>query len=120
MAKDRKYPSGVSIAKSKNGAGRLYWRVRLGKRFTGGPIIKRDFGSEQEAEKWLNGDGGEIRLNLCSMSELKKVSGEAAFLLKPKQLREAAWAFEKLGDTSLTEAVQFYLAHTSRRENPPR
>jgi hypothetical protein len=39
----KKQISGVSIYKDVDGKGNEFWRVRLGKRFTGGQIIKKAF-----------------------------------------------------------------------------
>jgi hypothetical protein len=52
----RNLPSGVGVLKSVNGHGSEFWRVRLGKRFTGDSVQKKDFRSLLEARKWIFGD----------------------------------------------------------------
>jgi hypothetical protein len=54
-AKIRDLPSGVGITKTVSGPGREFWRVRLGKRFTGGHVVKRDFSNLTDARKWIFG-----------------------------------------------------------------
>lgn len=115
MSKPRKYPSGVSIAKTTNGTGTVYWRVRLGKRYTGGSIIRKDCQTERAAKEWFFGEDSvsadKRRAMPGTVVELKKAAGSAAFALNANQLNEAAWAFQKLGKIKLTEVVEFYLAH---------
>ena len=41
---------------NKSGRGDQYWRVQLGKRFTGGKRITRDFDSLQDAKRWVFGE----------------------------------------------------------------
>jgi len=47
-ARIKDLPSGVGVTKTASGRGREFWRVRLGKRFTGGPVVKKDFSVEYE------------------------------------------------------------------------
>ncbi len=111
-AKIRDLPSGVGVGRAVSGHGRQYWRVRLGKRFTGGPVVLRDFGKLEDARIWIFGDAQEEKANPGPVTALKQNAGAAAFHLSHAQLAEAAAAFRELGETgSLTEAVRFYLKH---------
>ena len=68
--------------------GDQYWRVQLGKRFTGGKRITRDFDSLQEAKRWIFGDAQKSKAEPGSLLELKARAGAAAFeLTPPKSLR---------------------------------
>jgi hypothetical protein len=73
---------------NRNGRGEQYWKVRLGKRFTGGKRITRDFDSLQEAKRWIFGDAQKSRAEPGSLFELKARAG-AAFELTPAQIAEA-------------------------------
>ena len=46
-------PSGVGVTTAVNGSGVKYWRIRLGKRFTGGPIVLKDFRNLDDARNGL-------------------------------------------------------------------
>lgn len=104
-------PSGVGVLKTVNGHGGEYWRVRLGKRFTGGAVQKRDFRSLAEARKWIFGDKnkpGEAQ------TAIKQHLGSPAFSLSPKELGECQDALRRLkGHGSLTEAVDYFLKHAN-------
>lgn len=106
-------PSGVSCAETTNGRGQKFWRVRLGKRFTGGKVIKRDFGSVKDAREWIHGDAEKERARVGSMVELKQSAGEFGFRLTPTQLNEAQNALKRCEDVglTLTEAVDFAVRH---------
>lgn len=106
-AKIRDLPSGVGVGKNLNGRGKEYWRVRLGKRFTGGRAIIRDFDKLDDARTWIFGDAQKEKSNTIPVVELKESSGTAAFSLSPAQLGEAVAAFRRLGklNMSLTEAI---------------
>ncbi len=109
-------PSGVGVSKTTNGAGRFYWRVRLGKRFTGGRVIKRDFDSVSAARNWIFGDAEKEKARPGSIVDLRKNHGDSAFMLSAAQLAEAANAFrrvEKWG-FSLTAALDL-----AERYRPP-
>ena len=106
-------PSGIGITKSRSGRGRLFFRVRLGSRFTGGPILKKDFNSVEDARGWIFGDAQSHKATPGAIVDLKAVAGESAFKLSAAQLAEAEAAFrtcDKAG-LSLTEAVRFAVLH---------
>ncbi len=86
-------PAGVNVHKEDDG-----WRVRLGKRFTGGAVVRKRFDTLADARSWIDGQAGH-------QSHIQ------ATALTPSQLAEAKDAFTKLDGASLTEAVRFYLAH---------
>jgi len=113
-ARVRDLPSGVGIGKAVNGRGREYWRVRLGKRFTGGQVVLKDFSKLGEAREWIFGDAQKNRTNPGGMIELKQSSGAAAFSLTPAQISEAAACFRRLGGlASLDTAVSYFLKHAN-------
>jgi hypothetical protein len=102
-------PAGVGLIKTENGSGDEYWRVRLGKRFTGGSVRKRDFRTLADARAWIFGDQGSEK---GSQTEIKKNLGAAAFTFSHKQLAEAQDAMRRLeGLGTLTQAVDYYLKH---------
>jgi integrase/recombinase XerD len=102
-------PKGVGVGAVRNGSGVEYWRVRLGKRFTGGPIIRRDFSTLGEAREWIFGAGAQDHKNPSpGQIDLKRDLGKAAFSLKPDELGESLAALKKLDELgiSLTEAIK--------------
>jgi integrase len=106
-------PSGIGITKSLSGRGRLFYRVRLGRRFTGGPVLKKDFTSVEDARTWIFGGAQAHKAEPGAIIDLKAEAGESAFKLSAAQLAEAEAAFricDKAG-LSLTEAVRFAVLH---------
>lgn len=107
-------PSAVNVSKTKNGAGEIFWRVRVGKRFTGGNVITRYFKTLDLARDWVFGDAQKEKANPGSIVQLERDAGALAFALTPDQLNEAANAFKRLaGKTTLTKAVDYYLKHAN-------
>jgi integrase len=107
-------PSGVWVGKILNTAGQEFFRVRLGKRFTGGKVITTCYQTLEEARTYICGNGKAEQAQTGSVLDLKKVAGESAFVLNADQLREAADAFKRLKDVagaSLTAAIDHYLVH---------
>lgn len=102
-------PRGVGISKTTNGAGVEFWRVRLGRKFTGAGAVKRDFRTLDEARAWIFGDAATLRASVPGVVQLKQQSGAAAFELTHRQLTEAAAVFRQLAGASLSDAVGFYL-----------
>ncbi len=113
-ARIKDLPSGVGVAKTTSGRGREFWRVRLGKRFTGGPIIKRDFSNLADARTWLFGEAQNEKAKPGSVLELKAKSGHSVFELSPAEIAEAAAAIKscKEAEISLSEAVRFAIRHS--------
>ena len=97
--------SGVAVYKDTNGKTE-FWRVRLGKRFTGGKTIKKTFATYGAANDWVE-----------TQHHPKEALGSAYFDLTPSQLAESRNAFQRLADIdaatkpTLTEAVSFYIKH---------
>lgn len=112
-----KTPPGVKLDKMKNGSGSEYWRVRLGKRFTGSKTVTKYFKALAEAREWINGSGAkEEKGNFPSPIEVKAVAGSSGFELTTKQLGSAI-AAQKLLDKAkvsvdLFAIAEFYLRHT--------
>src|SRR5262245_26148082 len=111
-AKIRGLPSGVGVCRINNGRTE-FWRVRLGKRFTGGSIITRHFSSLDEARKWVFGNAQEQKYEQASLVGLRQAVGTSVFRLSPAELGEAVAAFKecKLAGMTLTEAVRFAVRH---------
>ena len=107
-------PSGVGLSKTSNGAGRLYWRVRLGKRFTGGRVIKRDFDSVSAARDWIFGEAENEKARPGSIANLRKAHGDSAFTLSATQLAEAANAFRRVERWGLSLTAALDLAERYR------
>ena len=96
---------GVGIYKDSNGVAE-FWRVRLGKKFTGGEIIKKTFGTYQAAKEWVEGQNAP-----------KEKHGASYYDMSPAQIAEARNAFERLAKLdstpipTLTEALNYYVKH---------
>jgi integrase len=112
-AKIKDLPSGVGVGKVVSGRGAEYWRVRLGKRFTGGPVILKDFSKLEEARIWIFGDAQKEKATPGAVIELKQKAGAVAFELSAAQLHESAGAIKELekAGMNLTEAIQFAIRH---------
>jgi len=52
--------------------------VLVGKRFTGGEIISKNFRSIQEARKWIFGDAQKLKANPGSLFSIRAASGRVA------------------------------------------
>ncbi len=85
MAK-KKYPSGVNVY--QDGA---YWVLRMGKRYTGGPVTRQKFDTKRKADQ------------VFEEEQAKRAAlGTAAFQLTVSQTAEALNAFHRLEGTGLT------------------
>jgi integrase len=93
--------------------GVVYWRVRLGKRFTGGKVQIKHFKTLEEARQWIQGTGHKLKATPVPLLERKTNLGAAGFELTPSQNSEAVDAFRRLAktDMTLTYAVDFALKH---------
>ena len=100
--------SGIGVVKVSNGR-KEFWRVRLGRRFTGGEVQTKHFTNLDDARKWIFGDALKHKAAPGPMVELKQSSGAAAFALTAAQISEAHACLRKLdGVASLTEAVSYF------------
>jgi integrase len=112
-AKIANLASGIGVVKVSNGR-KEFWRVRLGRRFTGGEIQTKHFTSLDDAREWIFGDALKHKAAPGPMVELKQSSGAAVFALTPAQISEAHACFRKLdGRASLTSAVSYFLKHAN-------
>jgi hypothetical protein len=110
---DCQLASGIGVSKVSNGRSN-FWRVRLGKRFTGGQVQIKHFANLNDARKWIFGDASKHKAAPGPMVELRQSSGAAAFTLTPAQISEAHACFRKLdGLASLAEAVSYFLKHAN-------
>ena len=112
-ARIKDLPPGVGVGKAVSGRGKEYWRVRLGKKFTGGPVVLKDFSKLEEARKWIFGDAHKEKATPGAMINLKEKAGMVAFELSAAQLHESAGALKELekAGMTLTEAIQFAIRH---------
>lgn len=94
-----KLPSGVSIFRDTSGD-REYWVLRMGKRWTGGQVLRRAFPTA----------GGAIKAWEQEVSK-RDALGTGGYELSPAQLGEAIACFRQLEGTglSLSEAVKLSL-----------
>lgn len=95
-------PSGVGVTETVNGNGDTWWRVRLGKRFTGGAILKKDFKTVADAREWID----------AHIAQAERTGTETHDGLGITELAEAKNAFARLKalkgtPLSLTEAVSY-------------
>ena len=104
-------PRGVSVARVRSGSGVLYWRVRLGKKFTGGSVKRGDYVKLEDARVWIFGDAQKERAPKEGILQMVDGAKEAINGMSSKQITEAAAAFHRLkGSTlSLSAAVDFAL-----------
>lgn len=63
------------MTRAKNGAGTQFWRVRLGKKFTGGQSVKKEFPDLDSARVWIK-----------DQTEQQEETGASTFQLSPAQL----------------------------------
>jgi integrase len=105
-------PHGVGVTPNNNGT-KDYWKVRLGKKFTGGKIVTRNFDNLTKAREWIFGDAQKLVAAPGAIVTLKKTAGTNTFALSPRELDEAADAFRrcKAAEMTLTEAVSFAIKH---------
>jgi site-specific recombinase XerD len=113
-ARIKDLPSGVGVTKTTSGRGREFWRVRLGKRFTGGPVVRKDFSNLADARAWIFGGAQSERANPGHVLDLKSKAGLSAFELSPAEIAEAAAAMKSCREAgiSLSEAVRFAIKHS--------
>jgi integrase len=106
-------PAGVGVTRNSNGSSE-YWKVRLGKKFTGGSVVSRNFKTLAGAREWIFGEARQEKAAPGAIIALKETAGTAAFSLSPRQLAEASDAFKRCEEAglSLTEAVSFAIAHS--------
>ncbi len=104
-------PKGVSLGKIVLREERL-WRVRLGKKFTGGSVQSRHFQNIEQAKTWIFGQKNKASPQV-SVVALKEVSGTSAFQLTSSQIAEAINAFQRLSPVELgiNEAVTYAITH---------
>jgi len=106
-------PSGVGVTPNNNGS-KKYWKIRLGKKFTGGQIITKNFDHLAQARDWIFGEAQKFVAAPGDLVTLKETAGKSAFVLSSRELDEAADAFRrcKAADMKLTEAVSFAIKHS--------
>ncbi|HEY5744049.1 MAG TPA: hypothetical protein VIS99_16105 [Terrimicrobiaceae bacterium] len=100
-AKVADLPSGIGITRNSNGI-TDYWRVRLGKKFTGGNIITRNFEALMDARRWIFGDAQKLKTVTMPAIELRRMAGSAAFELSPGEIAEATAAIRKCRSAGIT------------------
>ena len=88
--------------------------MRLGKRFTGGPVVKKDFSNLADARAWIFGEAQSERAQPGSILELKIKAGLSAFEFSAAEIAEASAAMKscKEAGISLSEAVRFAIKHS--------
>jgi len=106
-------PPGVGVTPNNNGT-KQYWMVRLGRKFTGGKAITKNFTSLAQARTWIFGDATELAAPTGpGIATLREKTGTTAFALSLKELTEAADAFKRCEEANMTlrEAVDFAIKH---------
>jgi integrase len=98
-------PSGVGVTTAVSGSGVKYWRIRLGKRFTGGPIVLKDFRNLDDAREWITKQRAQAA-----------ATGQASYSLTMAQMADAKTALDVLkGKTSLANCANYWLKHAAPR-----
>ncbi|MBU3665189.1 MAG: hypothetical protein FGM15_04830 [Chthoniobacterales bacterium] len=107
-AKIADLPVGVGVGRNSNGT-KDYWKVRLGKKFTGGKVITRNFETLAAAREWLSEDAPQLAVPKIDIKTLKEQSGTQAFSLPHKQLAEALDALRRCKEAGieLSSAIDF-------------
>jgi site-specific recombinase XerD len=111
-------PSGVGVSKVFFKE-EPYWRVRLGKRFTGGSVHLKHFKELSDAREFIFGTKGEDALSDLAQIHTGAVKirsrfGSGGFILTPGQLAEAQDAFRRLPEkVSLTEILNDWFKRRS-------
>ena len=100
-AKVADLPSGIGITRNSNGIIH-YWRVRLGKKFTGGNIVTRNFETLADARTWIFGDAQKLKTVTMPAIALRRMAGSAAFELSPAEIAEATAAIRKCRSAGIT------------------
>jgi len=93
-------------------------RVRLGKRFTGGGVIRQRFQTVKAAREFIFGDEAKkLQARTPGAIDLKRDIGAAAFDVPRGVYSEAAAAWEELKKVKspggILDAVRFYIKHTN-------
>ena len=104
----------MGITKNVTG-GRKYWQVRLAKKFTGGPIIRKKFSRVIDATDWIFGledfrdEGATPEQWLISRSE----PGAPRLGFPQRRLTRQLphFVFSKKTKLTLTEAVAYAVLH---------
>ena len=76
--------------------------MRLGKKFTGGNIITRNFETLTETRRWIFGDAQKVKTPTMPAIELKRMAGSAAFELSSAEIAEATAAIRKCRSAGIT------------------
>ncbi len=107
-------PSGVGVTTNYNGGGHKFFRVRLGKRFTGGKILMKDFAKLEDARSWILGDAQKEKSTI-EILELQKRGGRDSFQAGAREMAAAHDALKRCqaAGFSITEVVDFGLRHLS-------
>ena len=74
----------------------------MGKKFTGGNIITRNFETLTEARRWIFGDAQKVKTLTMPAIELKRMAGSAAFELSSAEIAEATAAIRKCRSAGIT------------------
>ena len=74
----------------------------MGKKFTGGNIITRNFETLTEARRWIFGDAQKVKTVTMPAIELKRMAGSAAFELSSAEIAEATAATRKCRSAGIT------------------
>jgi integrase len=84
-----------------------YWRVNVGKRFTGTRKQRRFFSTEREAINFLEG-----------LQDALKKKGTSAFVIEDSLAHEALALVEELKPykVGLTEAIRFFIQHAPKQK----
>ncbi len=111
-AKIADLPSGVGVTRNSNGTTE-YWRIRLGKKFTGGKVVTRNFEALTDARAWIFGDAQKHKTESMPIVELKRIAGAAAFDLSSAEITEATAAIKKCRSAGITlhAAVDYAIKH---------
>jgi hypothetical protein len=79
-----------------------YWRVRLGKKFTGGNIVTRNFEALADARRWIFGDARKLKTVPMPAVDLRRLAEAAAFELSSAEIAEATTAIRKCRSAGIT------------------
>lgn len=91
------------MRKTSNSSGKEYFRVELGKKFTGrdGNPITKNFQTLSEAREWIFGDARKENVTTLPVVELHATARDNVFSMSPPEWGEAAAAVRKCRESGV-------------------
>jgi integrase len=96
-------PRGIGVRKTRNSSGTDYFRVELGKKFTGrsGSPITKNFRTLTAAREWIFGEAQKEKIKIQPLTLLHETSRDSSFSMSPREWGEAASAFQRCKESGV-------------------